>query len=360
MADLHSLRYSLFLSIGSLLAFGIALIWIFFIRRDPLWIIWGLLLSDVILIFPLLIASSLLKGTRDIWGKEREEKVFRFLKRYAVYGFPLIGWFLGIFLLNLSDRYFIQAYQGSAQVGIYSSNYNLVLGIFNLIAAPIISAAHPIIMKTASSDNVDKGQLPDIIKSFSRYYLFVSIPIFIFMSILAKNIVTVFLGVEYREGYVIIPIILFGYFAWNFAMYGHKGLELEEKTKIMLFFVFICALCNVALNFLFVPLFGYVGAAVTSLIGLTLYPVLVYFGSRKTMPWRVPWAYIAKALAASSVMAGILLVFDRFLRPDSTLITLIIEGTLAAIIYLAGMAILGEVKVGRLAELRYLAARRSN
>jgi len=257
---------------------------------------------------------------------------------------PLIGWFVATYLLNLSDRILIQLFKGSAEVGIYSPSYSFVMGIFGLITAPLSYASHALIMKEAGKKDVQKETLQAVIKEFSRIYILISMPIFFFSSLFAKEIAGCFLGAEFQEGYVVIPIVLFGYLAWNFSMFGQKGLEISEKTKNMLYFVMVCTALNISLNIIFIPWMGYVGAAITSLVSLSLYPILIYIGTRKYMAWLIPWDSLLRAFISSSLMSVPLLALRASISIDVPLVKLAITLPTGAITYLASLFLVGEMK----------------
>lgn len=347
MADIRTKLYSLFVALNSILSLGISLLIVFLIHKDIVGLVWGIFLSEAIMLPFILHASRILslKANKQAITREKEGLKIElgFVRKMATYGVPLIGWFIGAYLLNISDRYLIQLFRGSFEVGIYSPNYNLVTGVFGLVSTPILSAAHALLMKFQAT-NKEKSEIQKVITEFSRYYLLVSILLLVLILIFAKDMVSIFLGESYREGYIVIPIILLGYLAWNFGLYGHKGLEIEERTRTMLLYVIICALLNIILNVFFIPWLGYLGAAITSLIGLMLYPVLVYIGTRETFRWNIPWNSFIRILLSSSIVGVFLLLF-RVLTGFRQGITYLILGIgIAVILYLPLLYLVGELR----------------
>jgi len=121
-----------------------------------------------------------------------------------------------------------------------------------------------------------------------------------------------------ENGSIIIPIVLIGWVALQFTMYGHKGLEIMEKTNIISLLIAICVIVNVSLNFIFVPAYGYIAAAFANLISYLLYPFMVYFVTKSYIKWRIPWNSMAKITFSSLITAGLLAAF-KFLLFDSLL-----------------------------------------
>ena len=213
----------------------------------------------------------------------------------------MIGYVICNQVLQISDRYILGAFRGAAEVGIYSANYNIVLMGFGLISTPVLLAAHPIIMDAWEHNRHD--DIPAVVARFCQYHLVVTAPVVSFVWVYGAEIVTLALGAEFREGHRIIPVLLAGNVAWGLAMYSNKGLELKEKTNLLLLLILISSIVNVGLNFAIVPRFGYYGAAVTTMISFMLYPALAYFVTKPHVPWRVPWVGAFKCAFCAAVAA---------------------------------------------------------
>lgn len=336
-------KYRIANAIGRLL---LALAFVLLIAKDVLGLIVGAAVSSFILV-GLMIKELKLSSHWENFVKAFDPLL---LKKFALYGFPMIGWIMGAQILGISDRFIIGAFKGPAQVGIYASNYRLVSTGIGFVSGPILMATYPLIMNAWAGGNT--ARIGEIISAFSRYFLLVVGPFMAYVSVFSHEITTVLLGKAYREGYVIIPIILAGFFAWNFAMYGHKGLEIMEKTRIMLLLVMICAGVNVVLNLIFVPLYGYKGAAVTTLISYLLYPLLVYPTTKHYIKWQIPWRSVGNITISSLAIAGLLGALRfAFIGRMNIILALAISGGVASPVYLGLLYVMKEM---RGYEVRYL------
>ena len=128
-------------------------------------------------------------------------------------------------------------------------------------------------------------------------------------------------------------------------MYGHKGLEIRGRTRTMLGYVLICAATNVVVNLYFIPRYGYLGAAVTTLISFLLYPVLVYFGTRGDIAWRIPWRSMGKTGLAAFFSAGCLYTLKRVITLNSAMLLLIIGAMALVPIYGGLLWLLKEIRL---------------
>jgi O-antigen/teichoic acid export membrane protein len=290
--DLRAKRYMCYEVAYALLGLGLGLGYVFFISWDIIGRIVGLATTAGLLTFLMSRELHLLQHVRQ--GIDRQ-----LVRRFLAYGVPLVGWYLGMQLLNVSDRFIIQWFRGSAEVGIYASNYYLAEGGY-LVFTPILVAAGPLIMTAWAHHG--PLQTSGLISAISRYFLIIAIPLVVGAAVLSVELAALLLGAEYREGHVVIPLVLAGVAAWNFALYGQKGLQLAEKTKVILMGVALCTAVNVGLNLAFVPRYGYLGAAATTLASYLLYLLFAYHASKPYLRWEIPWRTLGRALGASVLM----------------------------------------------------------
>jgi len=282
-------RYQVGYAVGRLV---LPLVYFYAVSPDIMGLMIGSAAAGVILLWPMAVELGLVRAIRNR-GFSLD---YPLLKRFGSYGVPVAGTALAAKVLDASDRFVIEYFRGTEEVGIYSANYTLVAMGVVFVATPLLSAAVPLIMDAWESGHRDR--IRDVISSFSRYYLLTSVPVVGFSCVFAREIATLFLGESFREGYTIIPWVLFGIFLWSFAMYGHKGLKLREKTGVMFGLVSVCCVVNFLLNLILVPKYGYNGAAVSTFVGYALYPVLVHRATRRYLAWSIPWRSVARIGAA--------------------------------------------------------------
>lgn len=332
-ADLHSHLLSTLRIAGAVARFLGALGFVLWIGRDATWLIAGSAVGRGIVT---IITFWVVARHRGHWVRPRFNRPM--LRRFAGYGGPMVGWTLGSQVLNVSDRFIIGAIAGSTAVGVYSANYNLVSMGFGLLNTPLLMAAHPLIVNAWKERGADA--MPDVIASFSRLYIYAVVPILIVITLCSRELADILLGSAFREGNRIIPILVLGMMVRGFSMYGHKGLELAERTHVMFVLVAISAVFNVVLNLIFVPIYGYTAAAVTTVAGYMLYPILVHRASRAHVPWRVPWRALGAALSAGILSWAAGTLVRRALPGSPPLLVIFAAGATALVVYCAAVFLL--------------------
>lgn len=197
--------------------------------------------------------------------------------KYAVlYSLPLIPHHLSQTLLNNSDRIMIEKLVGADAAGIYSLAYSIsmIMVLFNNALGQTIG---PWMYKRIKEKQVDKiGPMAYITLSFIA---FVNILLIIF----APEIVKLFAPQEYYQAiWVIPPIAMSGYFIFLYDYFSRFEFY-YEKTRGVMVASLSCAAMNIVLNYLLIPLLGYMAAGYTTLISYIFYAIFHYVLMRKAI-----------------------------------------------------------------------------
>ncbi|WP_224448680.1 oligosaccharide flippase family protein [Haloprofundus salilacus] len=296
------------------------------------------------------IAATVLLWQADALSTLRGRFDLALARRMAVFGFPLIGWALAHNLLNFSDRFILELLRGSASVGVYSSNYTLAARAAGLAFGPMIQAIHPLVMN--AWDGGTEEQLAADVFRYTRYLALVGVPIVAFSLVLSRPLTDFILDSQYAAGYLVVPLVTAGLFLWNLANVGHKPLEVGERSRTMLVGVCLALAVNIVLNFPLIQLYGYLGAALASLVGFALYPVFVYIVSRRFVAWRFPWRHCALAVMCSLVILAVYALVHSLGFSGLVVDLLLVLPTTA--IYAALLVATGVVSQSELAHARTL------
>jgi O-antigen/teichoic acid export membrane protein len=222
----------------------------------------------------------------------------------AKYGLPLVAGNLAAWILSLSDRYVLEYFLGSAQVGLYSASYGLAERSIILINTLFMLAAGPISINIWERDGIKASQ--DFVAKQTRYYLLICVPAVVGLSVLAKPIISLLTPEVYHEGYIIIPFVALGAFFLGLQQCFQSGLLFYKKTRFIMICVIISAFINLGLNFIFVPYYGYKAAAMITLVSYFFLLVSMIIGSRTIYTWEFPFNSLIKTTSASIVMGIII------------------------------------------------------
>jgi O-antigen/teichoic acid export membrane protein len=296
-AEMRAADYARFRHVAAVSSFVLSFLLVIPPRRDASLLLWGTAIPLLMLVLPLWKSAGLVSPLRlyHLWPD-----LANALRRMVAYGAPLTGWFLAVTLLFFGDRFVIQLYRGEREVGIYSASYLLVSGSVSLLATPLIVASHPFLVRTwESGDRVAAARWLQIIVEL---LLIASGVLSVAIGFFASDVSRLMLGISFREGSAIMPVLASAALAWQLAMYVHKPLEFAGRTVQMLLLGVSALVVDVVLNFATVPIFGYRAAAYALLVGSLVYLGLARWSGQRILRWsvRAPLLAAAALLAISS------------------------------------------------------------
>ena len=214
----------------------------------------GRLISNCAVLFSVAVAIwiyQFIKGrtfiNKDFW---------KFSLRLSL---PLIGYQLAAQVLNVSDRIMIDKMVGTGAVGIYGTLYSVSsvsLMVWNAINASFV----PYLFQ-----NIDQKE--NRIRRISFGMLETYAAAAVVLTLLAPEIVRILATEEYYEAIYIMPPISAGIFFISVAHMYSNILVYYQKTKYVMYGAIIAAAHNIILNAVFIPLYGYMAAAYTTLFG---------------------------------------------------------------------------------------------
>lgn len=273
----------------SLLRLLFSLCLVLLLGTRPAFLVWGMTLG-----FAVLLPLVFWRVSKKIGGFQCSFHITPDMYRFARYGMPMMLWFLFAQLLNVGDRYVLQAFRGSSEVGVYSANYNLAIGVTGLLSAPIMLAAFPIIMYMWADRK--RENIRETISSMTEWYILFGIGILGSTLVAARDLISLLFGQAFREGYTVLFPVVAGQILWQASILGQKGMELTENTGVMLKWICIAAGANFILNMLLVPQYGYLAAAYTTLFSYGLYAFFIWRSSKHYIAWDIPLRSVGLAL----------------------------------------------------------------
>ena len=264
------------------------------------------------------------------------------LKEQLAFALPTIPSNVSSWIVDSSDKYVIGILIGSVAVGCYSPGYALgsILLMFLSPFAVLLPAVLP--------EHYEKGNIAEVDKYLSysmKYYLLLTIPAGVGMSVLSKPLLYIITTPEIAlGGYMVTPFVCLG--AIFMGMYGitNNILILEKNTMILGKLWIVVAISNIVLNLLLVPYLNILGAAIATLLCYILAFSVTAIASKKTM--RLPFniGELSKIIIASAIM-GIIV----YMMHPNGIISVLISIVAGVIVYFAIIFILKAVTLKEIA-----------
>lgn len=188
----------------------------------------------------------------------------------------MISMLLGVAFIYV-DRFFLKLYIGDSAVGIYTLGYMLGQGLSMVYEA--ISQA--ILPKVFNDMNNNYKKAKEELESFSYKYYICLVIITVVISALSPIIVSVFSNDNYSEAATVMPFVMTGFMMGGF--YKIPSLVLGFH-KVVWFYPFLAVFAfgaNALLNWWLIPIYGMIGSAFASFVGLFMYSTVLQIFSFK-------------------------------------------------------------------------------
>ncbi|MBN2463124.1 MAG: oligosaccharide flippase family protein [Dehalococcoidia bacterium] len=261
------------------------------------------------------------------------------LKDMLSFGLPLVPVGLGATLLTLADRYFLNFFSTTGEVGLYALGYKLGSIISGLIANPFQLAWLPFLFSIKDSQNAR-----EVYSRVLTYFSLIAIFFALALSVLAKPVLWVMATPPFYTAYKVIPLIAFSYVLQGCYLVVAVPFYLTNRTKWLAYLVGSAALANLLLNYLLIPGYGMMGAATATFLSYAALFLAAAFTGRHY--YTIPYEYgrVLKIFLA----AGLVFIGSLYINSTSPLAT----GLLKLVSLLAFPLLLFALGFFRLEELQ--------
>jgi len=217
----------------------------------------GVLLSQAITAFFFLIYTFFAFRSEITLGFNN-----KMLKETLRYSVPLIPISLANWFYTTIDIVFLNNLRSTASAGIYNIGFQLG-GILLLIIDSVHSAFKPFFYESMEEGESGKIKIINYAEAFVIFYAFAALSI----SFWGKDLLQLMVTKDFREGWIVIPFISFSFVFSGIQYFFYYPVEYSLKgAKYLNIPTFLSAGVNIVLNYLLIPIFGIIGAALTTLI----------------------------------------------------------------------------------------------
>ncbi len=209
---------------------------------------------------------------------------------------------IGFNILNLSDRYIIKYLIGGDEVACYGLGYRSA-GILNMfLIVPFTLTLLPVTYKIYKQKD-DKRYFSKLMTYSSFFFVWG----FVALSLFSKEIIKIFgQNIELHSAWVVVPPILLGYVFSGMRLNASLGMLLTKNTKYIGITTVMAAAVNIALNFIFIPIYGIIAAAANTLLAYILFYALTLYKSNQY--YKIPFEHrkLLVLIAVGSALASII------------------------------------------------------
>jgi O-antigen/teichoic acid export membrane protein len=260
----------LLLNLGQAILFhALAIGFVVFGKWGVLGMLWGNLLSAIG--FAIIYVYLTLRWYPPRFSFSRFIEIFRYSLPLVFHG--MAGW-----VLMLSDRLILEHWVSLAQVGIYSLGYTIGMIVQNAADAAT-NAWFPAFYASRNSGE-NTGQATEVVT-----YIFWGINVLtILLTIGLHHLIGWILPNAYRGVEpVVVWVALSGVFVQVYYILSYS-IHYSKKTGYIAAISWTSAIANLMINFALIPKYGYIVAAISTLIAYIFMAGLTFFIGHKLYP----------------------------------------------------------------------------
>lgn len=201
-----------------------------------------------------------------------DSSVLGIFKKMLSYSWPLaLSASLGL-VLTFSDRWLLQGLVSLDAVGNYSLAYRIA-NIIKIIVVQSFSQAFVYIYFRKMNSEKDYR----FFSKTATYFSFLMVSLGLAIVVFSKEIIFLFArNADYYDSYYILPILILSVSFSGLRQMLSLPLSKHKKTKIISIISISAGVLNIALNFIFIPIWQGIGAALATALS-HLIAVVVYF-----------------------------------------------------------------------------------
>jgi O-antigen/teichoic acid export membrane protein len=309
-------------------------------------LIWGQSLALLLLVIPLFWLSTHSVVVRPAhFNRSNFRQIWKFAMPFTIAN-------IAFWTLTLSDRYIVELFRGSYEVGLYSVATKISARTILLLVSLFILVPVPIICRLWEERG--RPETEEALTAFTRMFFLMVIPAVAGLAVVAAPLVRLLADEAYFGGYRAIWLVACGSMALGLSELGRIGCLVTNRTLLIARNQCLAAGVGLILNFILVPVYGFMGAALSAAIAFSLLACLQAITSARFLTWRWPLMSLWRVIVASAAMAASVLLVEAVLPSDTPVwqaVNLLISVMIGALVYGAVLWVMGEISASQLHDL---------
>lgn len=247
--------------------------------------------------------------------------------KYAlVFGIPLIPHALSSFILAHFDRVMVNQISGANDAGLYSFAYNIGM-IMNVVVISINKAWIPVFYQKIRESKY--AEIERLVQDNTKIVSIIGLALMLF----SKELVMIMAGSEYIEALELVPIIVLSYIVVHLYTTFVNYSFFRKKTFLISLSTLMAGVINIILNYQFIPEYGYIAAAYTTLISYLILLVLHFINSKWILKEKT--ISLFKLLKPIIGLVGLYFVFNIIEQGVSDIVILFFVKLILLAVYIA-------------------------
>ncbi|MBS3154109.1 flippase [Candidatus Woesearchaeota archaeon] len=279
----------------------------------------GIALSYTLSIFLsfLLALFFLEKRILSVWPRRNTSMINKDLLNYS---WPLLLNNISTLIFNWTDTIMLGIFQNTTQVGLFNTAAPTA-SLLSIVNKSIMTIFLPVTTKIYLQEN--KEEFKKIFRTTIRWILLINSFGLVLILLFSKEILSIFFGQEYGIAYSALIILAIFFMIGATSDVPREILLMIKKTKTIWYVTLGGILGNILLNYLLIPKWGIIGAAIGTGSGFFITTILFFsmvYKETKLFPF--DWNHFRIILAILSTISIMFIIKKQFTTDIKTTIFL--------------------------------------
>lgn len=199
----------------------------------------------------------------------------KLLKKVLKYSLPILPHNLSAWAMNLADRIILNTLSTLSLVGLFDIG-SQIGKLINVITLGVNSAYSPWFFEQIKESEDNKKVIANVTEKIIVLYTLIGV----FISWMSSELLVLISKESFHSAWKVVPFIAFA-FVVNGFYYSFSNVFFLEKTKYLPIITGTGAIINIVLNFIFIPIYGIMGAALANILAKSIFASIAYNVSQR-------------------------------------------------------------------------------
>lgn len=215
------------------------------------------------------------------------------------FALPLIPSALAFWVVSFADRYFVQFYTSTSEVGLYQVGSSIAAAVA-VVTAAFQQAWGPFAMSIHKQEDA-KPVYANVLLA----YLWTTCLLGSALSILAPEAIRVIATDRYLGAETVVGLLAFSYIMNGLVYIAAIGPTIAKSSAPIGMAAILAAGLNIVFNFLLTPRFGKTGSALAAFLSQSAMPIYLFYRAQRIYPIPYRFKTAIMILALSFLVIGV-------------------------------------------------------
>jgi len=216
---------------------------------------------------------------------------------------------LGLVVWDRSELLFLRYFADVTQVAFYSLAFSITNQLLMAPRAFSTSIGYTVLAQYGR----DRSRLDVLIRNATRYVALLALPMFLGLAAVSRPLIGTVYGPRYMAVVPVLSILSVFSISRAFQTHSESLLQATETQGFMVRWLLFSAVLNLLLDWLFIPTYGAIGAAIANGIAQSVAVAGVWAKGTSSLRVTLPTRFLKSVTLAAAVMAAVVLPIGAML-----------------------------------------------